>query len=140
MQEINQYKEQHRLPVNISQIVTENSSNDSSNSLPTIYFDEVDMSTTTLPCFNHVALGGSFDHMHNGHRKLLYFAVCCCQRQQQGGELTVGVTGDAMLASKQNAHLIDPYSVRAGRVREFINELDPTLKLNVVVSFICLLS
>jgi hypothetical protein len=93
------------------------------------YFDELSPTATDFPCYQHVALGGSFDHMHNGHRKLLYLAVCCSLK-----ELTVGVTGDSMLTAKSQAHLIDPYAVRAKKVEDFVKGLNPRIKLNIVVS------
>lgn len=93
------------------------------------YFDDTS-GLKDLPTYDHVALGGSFDHLHNGHRKLLYLAVCVARR-----ELTVGVTADSMLSSKASANLIDAFSVRRNRVEEYVRKLNPNLTYNVVVSF-----
>ena len=49
-----------------------------------------------LPC-EHVAVGGTFDRLHAGHRLLLASAAACVAA---GGTAYVGVTGDSLLVSK----------------------------------------
>ena len=63
-----------------------------------------------------MALGGSFDQLHNGHRNLLTYAAQACQHT-----LVVGITGDEMLHKKQHADIILPYDQRAEDVRLFMN-------------------
>ena len=56
------------------------------------YFDDpryVDQSKSSFPTYKHVALGGSFDHLHNGHKKLLYLAAQICTEI-----MTIGITGN----------------------------------------------
>jgi cytidyltransferase-like protein len=72
-------------------------------------------------------MGGTFDCLHNGHRKLLAYAASMCT-----GVLTVGITGDAMLAKKQNASMIAPYATRLQSLQKFLNTLYPNLMLNCV--------
>lgn len=62
-----------------------------------------------------VALGGTFDRMHIGHKKLLSIAMQCAQEL-----VIVGVTSDTMLANKRNYEKIDPLHIRLERVREFM--------------------
>jgi bifunctional ADP-heptose synthase (sugar kinase/adenylyltransferase) len=110
-------------PVNVTEIA---STRPDEEDIVVTYFD--DTAASEIPTYKHVALGGSFDHMHNGHRKLLYLAVCVSEE-----ELTVGVTADSMLSAKANAHLIDSFSIRAKRVENFVRKLNPNLKYNIVV-------
>lgn len=77
--------------------------------------------------FDYVAVGGSFDQLHNGHRKLLSLAAAVCAK-----ELTIGITGDAMLVNKAHQSLIEPLSDRISHVRGFLSFMKPTLALNVV--------
>lgn len=72
-------------------------------------------------------LGGTFDHLHNGHKKLLSLAVSICARR-----MVVGVTCDQMLVNKSNAELIEPLARRKQRVREYVAFLKPQLALEVV--------
>lgn len=48
------------------------------------------------PMFDYVALGGTFDKLHVGHKVLLSEAVMKCQKK-----LTVAVSSELMLKSKQ---------------------------------------
>lgn len=80
-----------------------------------------------FPSYQYVAVGGSFDNLHNGHRKLLMFAATLCTE-----EMTIGVTNDTMLASKSNAKFIGSYEERVQSVRNYLREIKPNLSLNIV--------
>jgi len=80
-----------------------------------------------LPTFKSVATGGTFDRLHNGHRKLLTLAASVCT-----GKLTVGVMGDELLKSKKNAHLIAPFADRKKAVLRFLALVKPTQEVNLV--------
>lgn len=74
-----------------------------------------------------VAVGGTFDPLHDGHKALLYRA---CELSK-GGELLVGLTSDEMTQNKN--HIINDYSSRSKRVEIFIKErgINPKIvKLN----------
>jgi phosphopantetheine adenylyltransferase len=95
----------------------------------TIYLDYYPEGSQSLPSYDYVAVGGSFDHMHNGHRKLLYTSTVVCQKQ-----LTVGVTADFMLTSKSMADMIEKFPIRCARAKEFLSEVTvgKDVDLNVV--------
>lgn len=81
--------------------------------------------------FQNVCVGGTFDGMHYGHRKLLTLAVSSVSPQT--GKLLVGVTVDEMLKGKQYADLIPPLKERMDGVRKFLNRLAPGMKNRVRV-------
>lgn len=68
---------------------------------------------TTYPV---AALGGTFDHLHVGHKILLTMASLIAER-----EIIVGVTDDAMLTKKSNAALLEPIDERIATVNAFIS-------------------
>lgn len=72
-----------------------------------------------------VLLGGTFDHLHNGHKKLLSLAVSICSRR-----LIVGVTADSMLVHKKHAHLVESIEARKQAVRKYVAFLKPSLQVD----------
>lgn len=78
--------------------------------------------------FTHerVAVGGTFDRLHAGHRLLLAVAALACTRT-----CYVGVTGDKLLASKANAHLLDSYEHRSVAAKEFLESVRPRLRVEM---------
>ena len=76
--------------------------------------------------FEKVAVGGTFDGMHFGHRKLLTLAVSSVTPGT--GQLMVGVTVDEMLTNKKLAELIPKYDERIKGAKEFLYRLAPGMK------------
>lgn len=68
-----------------------------------------------LPKYRRVAMGGTFDRIHSGHKILLTLALSICS-----SELTVGITSDELLSKKSNAADISSNSVRRQNVRSFL--------------------
>jgi len=90
-----------------------------------IYYFDADGENT--PKFKRVALGGTFDRLHNGHKKLLTLAA-----GSTTDALVVGITGDVMLAKKKNAAAIFPFAERAAGVKRFLDCVKPALKFEPV--------
>lgn len=61
-----------------------------------------------------VAVGGTFDPLHDGHKALLSMA---CELSK-GGELLVGLTSDEMIRNK--SHDVNDYASRLNEVDRFI--------------------
>ena len=57
---------------------------------PFACYDDASLSEEECPRYDRVVLGGTFDNLHNGHRRLLTMALRVCREQ-----LTIGVVSDA---------------------------------------------
>jgi len=58
-----------------------------------------------------VALGGTFEPLHEGHKKLIDVAISL-------GEVTIGVTSDRLARKRLRSVL--PFSIRAENIRQYI--------------------
>lgn len=74
--------------------------------------------------FAAVAVGGTFDHLHIGHKLLLTLAAFVCRTR-----LIVGVTGPELLKNKKHAEAMDSYKVRDDAVRKFVGYVSPGLEI-----------
>ncbi|XP_067144110.1 bifunctional coenzyme A synthase [Centruroides vittatus] len=80
-----------------------------------------------IEMYGNTVLGGTFDHLHNGHKIFLSAAVLRTKRQ-----LVVGVTDGAMLKKKILWELIKPIDQRISALKEFLTDIDPTISYNIV--------
>jgi pantetheine-phosphate adenylyltransferase len=64
-----------------------------------------------------VAIGGTFDPLHDGHKKLLQKVF----ELSRGGEIIVGVTSDTMARASRDRE-VSPYEVRAESIRRYMHE------------------
>lgn len=73
---------------------------------------------------NSVAVGGTFDHIHIGHKLLLTmfaFLLSASRTAKQGERsLTVGITGDELLVNKKFAELLESWEARQRSVSAFL--------------------
>lgn len=92
-----------------------------------------------------VAVGGTFDHLHIGHKLLLTmfaFLVPSISQQNSGSEeqqrsLTIGITGDELLKNKSHHHLLESWHTREKAAWSFLQSImdfraepDATVKIN----------
>jgi pantetheine-phosphate adenylyltransferase len=66
--------------------------------------------------FNHVVLGGTFDHFHKGHEVLLTKAF------EIGRKMTIGIATEKLFKKKLLAEIIEPLIVRKKSVSEFLKK------------------
>ncbi|KAJ8609836.1 hypothetical protein CTAYLR_008123 [Chrysophaeum taylorii] len=80
------------------------------------------------PSLEHaaVAVGGTFDRLHAGHRLLLAATAAVCSQR-----VYVGIAGDALLANKNLAHLLESFEARAAAVVEYLKRANPRLEVKV---------
>ncbi|KAK1223947.1 hypothetical protein PQX77_013168 [Marasmius sp. AFHP31] len=82
-----------------------------------------DRSTYTV-----TALGGTFDHLHSGHKILLSMAAFVTSRR-----IIVGVTHSSLLVRKTHASLIESLDIRIENVRRFLKRFAPHLEVYDIV-------
>merc|ERR1711988_1698305 len=71
--------------------------------------------------YNIVCVGGTFDRLHNGHKKLLQLATSLVNFANPEAALIVGVTNDEMLSKKKNKNLIANMEKRCQNVHDFLD-------------------
>lgn len=69
-------------------------------------------------------MGGTFDHMHDGHKLLLTIAGFLAKEK-----LVVGITGSELLVNKKYAEVMESYMTRRSNVEEFLSYLFPPLEI-----------
>jgi phosphopantetheine adenylyltransferase len=74
--------------------------------------------------FDHAVMGGTFDHMHLGHRLLLSQAAIFTK-----DTLVIGITAASLLSKKQYGELIEPFEDRKSAVEKFLKAFNPRLKV-----------
>ncbi|GFP59935.1 uncharacterized protein C1F12.08 [Trichoderma asperellum] len=80
-----------------------------------------------------VCLGGTFDHLHPGHKLLLHATVLLMKipdktssSSSSSGKqavLVVGISGDELLTKKKYAEVLQPWDVRASNVLRFLSTI-----------------
>jgi predicted metal-dependent HD superfamily phosphohydrolase/phosphopantetheine adenylyltransferase len=78
--------------------------------LPIVYSDSPFLDETKSR-FDHVVLGGTFDHLHSAHMVMLTMAML-----RTRVDLALGLTTDSMLTRKANADVLEPYALREHRL------------------------
>ncbi|KAM0790899.1 hypothetical protein ACM66B_004737 [Microbotryomycetes sp. NB124-2] len=73
------------------------------------------------------ALGGTFDHLHAGHKILLTMAASVTTRK-----LICGVTDEALLVKKEHREYLETLSERINKARAFLELVRPTCQFEVV--------
>ena len=66
--------------------------------------------------FNLVAVGGTFDRLHKGHKALLRVALSI------GRKVVVGVTSDEMVSKSKADQEVNSFEVRVKRLKTWIEE------------------
>ncbi|KAL5533106.1 hypothetical protein ACEPAF_4882 [Sanghuangporus sanghuang] len=89
--------------------------------------DYIEASASHSSTFPVVALGGTFDHLHSGHKILLSMAAWIANEK-----VIIGVTGDKLLQNKSNKEVLESLEVRMERVRRFMEFFKPGLVYDVV--------
>jgi phosphopantetheine adenylyltransferase len=81
----------------------------------------------TTPSYDVVCLGGTFDHLHLGHKLLLTAGALLLKAPTNGSSkpcrFVVGITGDELLKNKKYAEFVQSWDDRAMYVIEFLSSI-----------------
>ncbi|EDO33766.1 predicted protein [Nematostella vectensis] len=77
--------------------------------------------------YAETVLGGTFDHIHAGHRLLLSVSCLLCTKR-----ITVGLADGPLLSKKVLKELMQTFDERKKIVEQFIEDISPDLHHNVV--------
>ena len=70
-----------------------------------------------------VAVGGTFDHLHVGHKLLLTATIFIAQPSATDREITIGITGDELLVKKKHASVLESWETRQQRSADFVESI-----------------
>ena len=87
----------------------------------------MDEGESAVYMYSSVAVGGTFDHFHNGHRLLLAQSALRAEKR-----ILVGVADGPLLANKALSELIEPLETRMQKVQSFLTDVKPSLCIDVV--------
>ncbi|KAK9530313.1 hypothetical protein VZT92_011822 [Zoarces viviparus] len=77
--------------------------------------------------YSDVVVGGTFDRLHGAHKTLLNISCLLANRR-----LIICVCDHAMLKKKVLKELVEPYSLRAQRLQEFLQDIKPSLQVEIM--------
>jgi len=96
-------------------------------SIDSIVSNKIPLPLSNPKIFNHVAVGGTFDHLHAGHKILLTMTAWIT-----GKRLVCGVTDDIMLRNKKFKEQLESIDTRITRVQQFLETIRRDLNYEVV--------
>ncbi|KAJ1971922.1 hypothetical protein H4R35_004976 [Dimargaris xerosporica] len=99
----------------------------SSDQLVPLHSDFTTTTTTDLTSFTTTAIGGTFDHLHSGHKLLLTMAAWVTQKT-----LYCGVSDEPLLKTKKYPECLEPLNQRMTNVTQFLTKINPHLSYQVV--------
>jgi pantetheine-phosphate adenylyltransferase len=76
--------------------------------------------------FNVVAVGGTFDELHKGHKALLMKAF------EVGQRVLIGLCSDEFVKQMEKQHEVAPYQDRLEELKTFLRESDLLQKAEIV--------
>eukprot|EP00743_Colponemidia_sp_Colp-15_P007695 GILK01008330.1.p1 GENE.GILK01008330.1~~GILK01008330.1.p1 ORF type:complete len:361 (+),score=47.73 GILK01008330.1:41-1123(+) len=83
---------------------------------------------SSFPRYRHAVAGGTFDHLHAGHKVMLVACALCCSQR-----LLIGLTSEALLVKKQFAEFLQTFEQREKILREFLNTVRSDIEYDIQV-------
>jgi len=76
--------------------------------------------------FNLTGCGGTFDHLHEGHKFLIKVALSISKK------LIIGLTTEKLLKNKKHIEILEDYAIREKNLRDYISSLSALEKVEIV--------
>lgn len=70
-----------------------------------------------------IAVGGTFDHLHVGHKLLLAATIFIAEPGPHDRQITIGITGDELLVNKKYADVLESWDTRQQKVAHFVESI-----------------
>lgn len=89
-------------------------------------FSSIETSPIPPAMIHHsIAVGGTFDHLHLGHKLLLTAVILLASPTPPSAprKITVGITGDALLTKKAHASVLESWDIRQQRCADFVESI-----------------
>ncbi|XP_062330780.1 bifunctional coenzyme A synthase [Osmerus eperlanus] len=86
-----------------------------------------EMKLEPMEIYSDVVVGGTFDRLHGAHKTLLNISCLLANRR-----FLIGVCDQELLKKKVLKELIEPYTLRVQRLREFLLDVKPSLQYEIV--------
>ena len=77
--------------------------------------------------YDHVVLGGTFDHLHLGHMLLLNAASLACQLR-----LVIGLSTGVLLKKKVHGERLQSYDERLAYLNKYMTWVNPKIQVEIV--------
>ncbi|RVX72324.1 hypothetical protein B0A52_04529 [Exophiala mesophila] len=103
----------HRLPAGPSLNYDQNQSQPSNSLVP----------DGPVTAHASVAVGGTFDHLHIGHKLLLTCTILAADPQASPRLITCGITGDELLVNKKYGSVVESWHDRQVRTAQFVESI-----------------
>jgi len=80
-----------------------------------------------------VAVGGTFDHLHDGHKLLLAATAIVLEPSKGPRRLIIGITGDELLVNKKHAEVLESWEDRQKAAFTFLCDIITLQKAGAMV-------
>jgi pantetheine-phosphate adenylyltransferase len=76
--------------------------------------------------FDLVGLGGTFDHLHEGHKLLLKTALTVSEK------IVIGLATEDLLKNKKYSHKLEDYETRKNNIEQFITSFADLERVKII--------
>ena len=84
------------------------------------------MSKGVPKILNKIGIGGTFDHLHDGHKSLIMIALSLSEK------VVIGLTSDNLLTKKKFRSKIENYQKRLDILKSYISETSDLSRVEII--------
>jgi len=79
-----------------------------------------------VPILNKLGMGGTFDHLHQGHKYLIRIALRLAHK------IEIGLTSQDLLKNKKTHSKLEDYATRKKKLKDFIKSFTDLNRVSIV--------